>query len=576
MILELSRLLGGTLVLMIPGILLAAALRLGRGRLERATYGSSLGLALAVYLASLLSHFNLRWFYPVWIALSLVSLLIYFAARRRRQIDSPRAAGGSGPIFFILFLVAATRFAAALPQSLPRGDFDPTFHMILAKKIQITQHAISDWRPFENVSLNYPTGGHVLIVIVAAVSGLPLTTVFKDLIPLLGVLSTAQVFVFAKNAVADDWAALGAAGAYGLWADGGSINYYNWGGLPNELAMLFFLAMLSLWLEPGLPNRARIGAMALLYAAVILVHHHVMIASGAILVVLIAWERLRPTKPGSSRSLVIAILFAAILAGFFLLPYAARLATLHSTGVLRGGEPIVTPKMILQSLGYAFALFTAAGIYMWFAQHRWRGHPTVPCACAALLGMFVLCEYVWPVVQINRGLPPTNAFTPSRFLADMNYFLAAFAGIALASVVQTLNLPRASLIVLLMIGGLTEITQWREQFTPVNVPRGFVHAADWIQHNTPSSTIVLNLQNWTSYLTWRRSAQTPLPISEPLDGVVPQWRRVPLIISGDIPPDSPDQTIVEIISARDYAGQRILWQDGSGIMVVQLWPTTSS
>jgi hypothetical protein len=576
MILELSRLLGGTLVLIIPGILLAAALRLGRGRFERAIYGSSLGLASAVYLASLISHFNLRYFYPFWLCASLIALVLYFNARRNRKIDPPRASTGGGAIWIILLLVAATRFAAALPQTLPRGDFDPTFHLILAKKIQLTQHAISDWKPFENIPLNYPTGSHVLIVIIAGISGLPLTTVFKDLIPLLGVLSTAQIYLFAKNAVADDWAALGAAGAYGLWADGGSINYYNWGGLPNELAMLFFIAMLSLWLAPGLPNRARTAAMAILYAAVILVHHHVMIASGAILFVLVAWEIFRPTRPNSWKSLVTAAIVGGLVSGFFLLPYAARLATLHSTGVLRGGEPIVTPKMFAQSLGYAFALFTAAGIYMWFAQTRWRGHPTIPAACAALLGMFILCEYAWPLIRIIRGFPPANAFTPSRFLADMNYFLAAFAGVALASVAQTLNLPRAGLIVLLVVGGFTEIRQWREQSTPVNIPPGFVRACDWIQHNTSASTIVLNRQNWTTYLAWRRAAQTPLPISEPLDGVTPQWQRVGAIMSGQIPPDTPDQAIVEIISPRDYAGQKVLWQDQSGIMVVELWPLTSS
>ena len=34
------------------------------------------------------------------------------------------------------------------------------------------------------------------------------------------------------------------AAIYGLWAWFGSIDYFRWGGLPNELAMLLFLTML--------------------------------------------------------------------------------------------------------------------------------------------------------------------------------------------------------------------------------------------------------------------------------------------------------------------------------------------
>ncbi len=178
---------GGSLLILIPGIWLAGALSLGRDRVERWTYGSCIGLALAAYLAFVISYFDLRWFYPIWAAAALACLAArWFSQAKYRQ--SPK----SKWIVVILLLVAAARFGIALPQPLPEGPYDPTVHLILAGKIQQTQHAIHDYLPFDSVALNYPTGSHTLLVVLSAITRLPLHTVFKDLIPLLGVLSTAR------------------------------------------------------------------------------------------------------------------------------------------------------------------------------------------------------------------------------------------------------------------------------------------------------------------------------------------------------------------------------------------------
>src|SRR5208282_3184208 len=107
----------------------------------------------------------------------------FIAGRGKRQrldhsLDSIEAWAG-----LVILLVGVTRFAALLPQTFPRG-WDPSFHMILAEKIRLTHHAIDDWSPFETAELNYPTGSHVLIVLISSLSKLPLQIVFKDLIPL--------------------------------------------------------------------------------------------------------------------------------------------------------------------------------------------------------------------------------------------------------------------------------------------------------------------------------------------------------------------------------------------------------
>jgi hypothetical protein len=291
----------------------------------------------------------------------------------------------------VLLLVAAGQFAVVLPHQLPNGT-DPKFHLILARKIQLAQHAISDWEPFESIGLNYPTGSHTVLVVLSDLTGLPLHTIFKDLIPLLGVLSTAQIFVLARNVLADSTAALYAAMAYGVWAFDGSFDYGNWSGIPNEMGMLLFLAVLSAWLEPWLAA-IRVAIMAILYAAVLLVHHHVMLVSGGILAVTWLYCRLRPAHRAAGRLLVRAVALALVLDFFFVIPYAAKITMLPSTHVWQLGESQIPLWIFVRGIGYAFFAAALLGLVLWLMGSVGSCHPLLPCALAALLSMFALVEY---------------------------------------------------------------------------------------------------------------------------------------------------------------------------------------
>ena len=74
---------------------------------------------------------------------------------------------------------------------------------------------IYDWEPFENTSLNYPVGSHFLIAVLATLTQLPLHTVFKLLIPLLGILTTAQIYLFSLQVAKNKEVAIYSALAYG-------------------------------------------------------------------------------------------------------------------------------------------------------------------------------------------------------------------------------------------------------------------------------------------------------------------------------------------------------------------------
>jgi hypothetical protein len=565
LILELLRFLASATCVLLPGIFLAAGLRLGKNWLQTCIHGSCLGLAAAIYLASLISQIDLRWFYPIWAGLGLVTLVYLLRSRRGWQpweVDR----SGSCWLIFILLLVAVSRYAIALPQDLPQG-WDPSFHAILARKIQLAHHAIHDWTPFESVALNYPTGSQTLVAVLSTICGLPVQIVFKDLIPLLGVLTTGQIFLLTRNATGNLTAAIFGALAYGIWANLGSIDYYHWGGLPNELAMLLFLSMLVAWLEPW-PARTRLAVMSIAYASAILTHHHVMLSSAAILVVTLLW----PAKI-EKWTLLCAAVAAALLDAFFLIPYAAKITTVASTRVFHSGEQPMGLVGLIPSFGYAFLLASILGIAIAIKQRRKISiHPVAPLALVTLVILYVLCEYVWPMFN------GSTIFTPSRFPTDASSFLAIFAGVALAVLQQRLRLPRTVLVPAMLLLSAAQPQIWRPRGArPVESP-GFQAACDWVRRNTSARTYVIcdkdisdvdNQLSWIPYLTWRRAAYTPLPDSEPLDKVPAMRDRLLKLMSGNAPGKSP---VVAILGPNDSADFPTLWRAPSGIRVVQVWP----
>jgi hypothetical protein len=568
-VLELLRFLAGASIIAVPGILFALGLRMGRDWLETSIHGSCLGLAGAVYLATLISHFDLRWFYPVWAAIGLSLLVFLLKTRPTGPIDKADRSIRQWMIL-ILLIVAASRYAIALPQVLPQG-WDPTFHTILARKIQLTSQAISDWTPFESIPLNYPTGAHTLVAVLSTICGLDVHVTFKDLIPLLGVLATGQIFLLVRCVTGNATAALFGAMAYGMWADYGSIDYYYWGGLPNQLAMLLFLSMLLSWLEPW-PTRTRLPVMSVFYAAAVLSHHHVMLTSAAILAVTLLY-------PGAveRRLLLSAGLATAALDSFFLIPYAAKITLLRSTHVLHSGEPRIALLYMIQSIGWVFLLAALSGIVLTLLRRsRTVVHPVVPAALLALAVLYAFCEYGWPLLNGSTIL------TPSRFPTDASSFLAVFAGLSVAYAQQQLHASRALVVGLMLLMSGSLAPRWLSEYRGSGVSSDYLAACHWISQNTAPSAFVIidkktgdigNQLSWIPYLTWRRTVYTPLPDSEPLDSLPSLSDRADRLMSGNGPPDCPpDCQVVAILSPDNPADLPVLWRGPSGLRVVRIWP----
>jgi hypothetical protein len=334
------------------------------------------------------------------------------------------------------------------------------------------------------------------------------------------------------------------------------------------MAMLFFVGMLALWLDESAGNRRWIF-MAILLSAVILVHHHTMLAGFAILAAAIVVAKNSRWAP------VLAILAACGLDSFFLIPYIAKIGTISSTYAMTHGEPMVALWDQIEWLGIPLFIFAAGGIAMWIARQS-KCHPIIFAACVVMGLLFFAGEYVWPAHLIAQGQDASTAFTPTRFFADMNYFLAIFAGISLAYLQSRFRVPGFAMILVFVIGACLELNQWNQiMVNDYAVSPAYIRACQWIGQNTPATTVIANPEAWTPYFSWRRTDHAPIPTSEPWAQIHGQRDRIPLMIDSKIPPDSPDMLIVAIGEENVYPVKQVLWRDSSGLPVVLLWSATS-
>jgi hypothetical protein len=556
--------------LALPGVLGIGLYAPALSVLERWVLGAAAGLAAAVFLAFGLAYVRLALFYPAWSIVAIVLFAIWLR-RRPRPVLLARFSGGTSILAIVLAIVALSRFGATFADELPPG-WDPSFHLILAKKLALGGRMIFDWEPFENISLNYPLGSHVLVAITAAIAHIPFHAAFKLLIPAFGVLTTALVFLFGSHVAGRDEVGAFSALAYGVWAVSGSIDYYRWGGLPNEIAMAFLMAVLVIVTSSPLP-RPRGALASLLLVAMALTHHHVMLAAGFTLLALAGFYLVTGRRERAVRGVLMPLAGAGILGSFYLVPYALKAATVGSTGVLSFSEPLFTPALVVTSLGIVFAVAAVLGVVL---QLRRGGANveigTLHTATASLLLLFVVFEYVYRLVSWARTGTGYVAFTPSRFLTDLVYMLSVYAGLAIVWAKDRLRLRTATAVGACLALSLTTIPAWKEREgsgDPVPLFRAF----QWIEKNTPPDTLVLNNHPWAVYGTWRRCATTPIPVSEPSREGTPKALLFRAIENGTVPEEAQGSMIVQARALRDRGVPwPVLWSDGAGVVVVRRWP----
>jgi hypothetical protein len=188
---------------------------------------------------------------------------------------------------------------------------------------------------------------------------------------------------------------------------------------------------------------------------------------------------------------------------------------------------------------------------------------------AALAVAYVLCGPVYRAYALHRWGEERVALAPSRFVTDLVYFLSLFAGYAMDRVAQRTGLQLRTGLALGLLLSAANFPMWRETIAADRDPDRW-DAYTWIQEHTPADTVVLNVDPWAPYATWRRTLVTPLPASEPRVRDNEARRAAAAISAGKAPAVT---TVVTVIApGGKWQRGTVVWRSASGWLVVQQWP----
>jgi hypothetical protein len=567
------------MLLSVPGVTLAAILLTAPGVLwavlcypsgsyvTRIVVGLALGLVFQWHMCALLAAGPGITRTSVALATGTGLLIAgLFAWRKRCAFRIGRLLSHPRHTYLLLTVLAVATAIAAAPlaaHTLPQG-WDPSFHVLLASTTIATGH-LPSWTPYEQIPLNYPYGPHVFIAEISLLTGIAPDQVFGVLLNTLIPFATGlALYGFARQVWRGAGPALGAVAAYGLLGNWGSLDYGRWGGLPNALGGFLLLATLQVVFARG-HEWARVLVGGLLLGAIPLAHHHVMLTTALLLAgyslslsVSALVKRDHPVGRIALRQvrlLALMTLVAFVTVSYYAVPYALRARDVQNSDVLRYGdhfEGLIFDKngWLLWGLALAGAALVALVARTGYRRYkiaqllrpRWMGALAFTMIASVLLLLaFVLGYYGYRVYSLRVYHQPYTAFTPTRFLTDLTYFLAVFAGLPLAWLWRwagdirwrraswepvTRSLLRAALaLALVMTASITILSQ----FVPDQgrLESGEAAAFAWIARNTPANTVVVNVNptnRWAPYFTRREVTQTPVPVSEFTTGYVAEKR----------------------------------------------------
>jgi hypothetical protein len=524
--------------------------------------------------------------------LTLAAMLLAWRTHMPRYRYPEQGRRHASQLALALGALLVPRVIPLFIDTVPQG-WDSSFHSLLAGTTVATGR-LPTWAPYEQIPLNYPFGSHLVIAAMTLLTGIAPDMVFAVLLSVLVPLMTGlALYALARRALRRHDVALGTVIAYGLLGNWGSLDYTRWGGLPNALGFALFLIFLLILFAPGFAvYRIVVGGIVL--GSIPLAHNHVMLTAGLILVAYAGFLILRDSsitryiskieQRGQAsprrvlRRLLLTSLIALAASGSYVVPLLLRVGQLQDTSVLRvvdkvDGSPFADNGWALWGL----ALLGAAMVYASkFGNRQAHGvgrggareaRAFVAIALAALAAAFYLCYYAYRAYALDVYHQPYTAFTPSRFLTDMTYFLAIYAGIALAALWQTgarhatniaakatplpeKSIPiwrwrvsrtffiRSSLAMTVLV--TASVTIWPQFFVgnlvhPGTLAPGESEAFAWIRMHTPRSALVINLDPnapWAPYFTQREVAYTPIPTDEFVRGYVSEKRFLVSLLLG--------------------------------------------
>jgi hypothetical protein len=546
-------------LILLPGWALWMRLAGPQPSQEVAISGLAFAAALAIVALYVTAYLSLTAFLAVWVPAAVAAVASLMMKRPRVSID--RA------LLVLALAAAAVRFLPVLALDYPRG-WDPNFHLLVVHLIEQRGAQVGSLSPFEDIPINYPTGAHLLLALIAKYTASPSYTVYSVLLAAFASLACLQVYAWVHAATSDRRWALCAMAAYAFLAVQGSFDYLEWGGLPNLIGIYLLAGCLTIVLQPDAGER-RWWALPVMYLAIAALNHHVLLTAFAVMLGLSLWFAARPERRAEAKRLLLGGCLAAVagipaLAQHFL----SAGQSIHETGLLLHGEPVSSAWFIAVASGIAFFLAVLAGAACYVrdaARPPLRGELLV--AAAAMLALFALFEYGGRQIMLALYERPIAPFTPSRFLTDAVLPLSAFAGFAFLRIEQRL---RRSVLPLVAALALTNLPVYAGYFRPA-VDADRLAAYRWVLTHTPPDTLVIDPWVQAPVLTRRVASNTALPSSE-------LWARaskralLARIQNGEVRPESTGRPVVLITYGQEPLDKSTILFRHPGGCVVDLNP----
>jgi hypothetical protein len=457
--------------------------------LTRFVLGVTAGLAAAVFLAFVLAYARLALFYPAWGA----------SGRSFRDLDASQTEARA-------VRPPGRRHLDARDRSCDRGDppirddvsdvlppgWDSSFHLILAKKLALSGRMIFDWEPFENIALNYPLGSHILVAIVAAIARIPLHAAFKLLIPAVGVLSTALIYLFASRVGGRDEIGLFAALAYGMWPCTGASIRTGGAGSPTLWPWRFFrpCSSSSSHRPKGSRKHALSGSSLTSLALTITTSCS---SRGSCCSSLRLLRSDRAQGPCAALRAAPSAA-AAILGSFYLVPYAFKAKTRAPPTCSRSRSPCSHPHASLRRSGWSSSSQAPS-------RRRRRGtirggeHGTLHVAAAALLFLFVGLRVRLPADVLHDDREGGCRIHAVALSDRPRLRLAVYAGFAIVWAQDRFRLRPLTTLVSCLALALTTIPRGGSADGGGD-PAPLFRAFQWIERNTPPDALVMNEHPW--------------------------------------------------------------------------------
>ena len=531
--------------------------------------GICVGFGIAFCVLYLCSQHSLSLFRWVWGMSLVVAIGVARVTMRRKAAGSVKWGSEIRILIPLLALYLLIRAVPLAVTEYPRG-WDPYFHLVLAEKIVRAGKFITDWTPFENIELNYPITSHLLLALVAEIGRVPVHTVFRVAIILFTGLTGAQLYALMTRATGKPEIGLYAALSYLFLALWGSLDYSRWGGLPNLTGMYLVLGLLSILHRKDLADYKIIAHFAILFMAASLVHHHVMLTAGCILLWQLFYFRWFHYDDIQVRRLRRGLAVSAVIGSPYFFAYLRKTAMLKETGLIGYVEGLASPATIMNVIGPAFFFTVVFGALIFFARESsFSVSRSVQQTILILLITYVLLQvsYIVSRVLIGRVIAP---FAPSRFLTDSVTLLSVFSAVFFFNLKSWTGRSKTWIVGLIIAGSVLNWPMYRGDFQSV-IPEERLLAYDWIRTHTPADAIVIDENFETSYLTQRISSSMPIPPSEFLEQATNN-KITQEIKKGRIPPEVGRRQILFVTkdSLTPFGTRRELWSHPSGLQIIEV------